>query len=52
MFYCDECRKRLGYPESFMASYGPCEVCGTRAVCHDTPSYRLPDPKPSEEKRK
>lgn len=42
MFYCDECVKKKGYPESIMKSLGPCEICGKKAECNDRPSSSLP----------
>jgi len=42
MFYCDECAKKRGWPESFMKSKGPCEICDRVAVCNDIPSGALP----------
>jgi hypothetical protein len=41
MFYCEPCRKARAWPQSFSGSYGKCEICGRRAVCHDTPSSAL-----------
>jgi len=46
MFYCDECRKKKGWPEGLRGSRGRCEVCGDGAVCHDVPSHAIPLPKP------
>lgn len=48
MFYCDFCGKKNGWPEGLAKSYGPCEVCGTRAECSDVQSKNLP--KPAEKK--
>jgi hypothetical protein len=45
MFFCEGCRKDNDWPEGFMRSFGPCEVCGRRANCHDVPSRALPEPK-------
>jgi hypothetical protein len=43
MFYCEECRKRNGYPEAFLNyTRGPCEICGKVAVCHDVHHSKLP----------
>jgi hypothetical protein len=44
MFYCEDCRKKKGWPERFGTSYGRCEICGNVAVCYDTPSCDLPYP--------
>lgn len=43
MFYCEACRLRNGWPESFCRSRGLCEMCDAPAVCYDVPSSRLPD---------
>lgn len=45
MFYCEDCRKKNGWPESMCRSYGRCEVCGKTNVCYDIPSKFLPDKK-------
>src|SRR5580765_8431558 len=42
MFYCEACRKERDWPEGFSRSYGPCEICGTPALCYDIPSRALP----------
>lgn len=42
MFYCEDCRVKNDWPESFARSKGNCECCGDRADCFDTPSSRLP----------
>lgn len=44
MFYCEPCRVEKNWPESFMGSYGKCEICGEVADCHDVPSRWLPRP--------
>lgn len=44
MFFCDECRKKKNWPESFLKSKGPCEVCGEVRVCNDVKSSFLPLP--------
>ncbi len=45
MFYCDPCAEPRGWPTgTLMRSHGPCEVCGTAAVCNDVPSGHLPLP--------
>jgi transcription initiation factor IIE alpha subunit len=41
MFYCENCREKRDYPESFMRSYGKCEMCGSVAVCYDVNSSIL-----------
>lgn len=42
MFYCDPCRTRNKWPESFAQSAGRCEICAERAICNDIPSRLLP----------
>lgn len=42
MFYCDECAKKKGWPESMFRSRGPCEVCGETKVCSSRKSSLLP----------
>lgn len=42
MFYCEACRQKRNWPESWGQSYGRCEVCGNTAICNDTPSSQLP----------
>lgn len=42
MFYCSDCQKQNGWPESFFMSYGPCEMCGKSAPCYDVKSCNLP----------
>ncbi len=42
MFYCDSCRQENQWPESFVGSYGPCEVCGNVTFCNDRSSDQLP----------
>lgn len=44
MYYCEECKKKLHWPESMSRSRGKCEVCGLGAVCYDVPSKYLPEP--------
>ena len=44
MFYCNDCRKRNRWPDSFRTSLGSCEVCGTKTDCFDVPSSYLPLP--------
>lgn len=50
MFYCEPCRVQMDWPDSFVRSYGPCELCRKSALCYDRPSSSLPDPKPKENK--
>ena len=45
MFYCDACQRQNEWPEGFLRSYGPCEVCGKPSNCSDVPSSWLPSPK-------
>jgi len=47
MFYCEACRIKRDWPEGFLRSYGPCELCGKMANCHDVPSRFLPIPQES-----
>jgi len=44
MFYCNDCAKENGYPQSIIRSIGPCECCGKIADCSDMPSSNLPKP--------
>jgi hypothetical protein len=44
MFYCNDCAKENGYPETITKSQGPCECCGKIAICNDMPSSKLPKP--------
>jgi len=44
MFYCDDCRVKNDWPESFSKSMGNCEMCNEPAVCNDVPSRNLPAP--------
>jgi hypothetical protein len=37
MFYCKECEEKQGWPEGWLKSYGPCEICGVTGECSDTP---------------
>ena len=41
MFYCEKCREKNQWPESFGRSRGRCEVCGKTADCHDVASRLL-----------
>ena len=45
MFYCEDCRKKKKWPESFHRSFGTCEICGIRRSCHDVKSKDLPEKK-------
>lgn len=47
MFYCDPCRLKQDpvWPEGWMKSQGPCEICGKSALCSDVPSKYLPLPR-------
>lgn len=49
MFYCDKCRVKNQWPDSFIRSHGRCEMCGKTASCNDVPSKYLPDPPAPEE---
>lgn len=44
MFYCNDCAKEKGYPETLTKSEGLCELCGKHAICNDMPSSYLPKP--------
>jgi len=44
MFYCNDCAKKNGYPESLCKSIGLCEICGEHKVCNDRPCSSLPMP--------
>ena len=46
MFYCDECAKKKGWPETLFKSAGVCEVCGRVKVCNNRKSSDLPRPIP------
>ena len=48
MFFCEKCRVKKQWPESFGKSVGPCEVCGKVELCNDVPSGALPLPKKKE----
>lgn len=45
MFYCTECQVNNDWPEGWLKSYGPCEICDKPAYCNDVPSKYLPDDK-------
>lgn len=49
MFFCGDCAENHGYPENFMKSHGPCEICGRTALCNDVPSKYLPPAKGKED---
>jgi len=49
MFYCSDCAKKNGYPESICKSVGACELCGKITICSDRPSSSLPKPKEPED---
>ena len=51
MFYCDECRDKNEWPDTWAKSEGKCELCGKQAVCNDRPSGRLPPTKPKAESK-
>ena len=42
MFFCDDCARRHGWPESMFRSRGACESCGVTAVCNEVASALLP----------
>jgi hypothetical protein len=42
MYYCDDCRIKNKWPDSFTYSRGKCECCGASARCWDRPSSTLP----------
>jgi DNA-directed RNA polymerase subunit RPC12/RpoP len=46
VFYCGACAKENGWPTTGTLSLGPCEVCGTKALCNERPSALLPVKKP------
>ena len=50
MFYCGTCEKDNEWPDSFIKSYGKCEMCDNVALCNDVPSRYLPMPKPKKAK--
>lgn len=45
MFYCEPCRLKNEWPESFGFSRGQCEVCEKYDICHSRASSTLPMPK-------
>jgi hypothetical protein len=52
MFYCEKCRKKQGWSETFSTSHGPCECCGRTAVCYDGPGgVYNPTRRPAKKKR-
>lgn len=44
MFFCEPCRVKNKWPESWLRSQGRCEVCRRSRECHDVPSSALPLP--------
>ena len=44
MFYCKACQDKYSWPDGFMKSHGPCEMCGKPSLCSDVPSRFLPVP--------
>ena len=44
MYYCENCRRTRSWPESYVTSFGPCELCDRITACWDRPSSSLPDP--------
>lgn len=44
MFYCEEDRKKNGWPKGFSISRGKCEICNHIRDCYDVPSKNLPMP--------
>lgn len=50
MFYCNECRDKMKWPESFSQSKGPCEMCGKISICNDVHHSHLPAYKENKEK--
>lgn len=42
MFYCPKCAIKHKYPETLFRSEGPCELCGTIAICFERASKDLP----------
>lgn len=45
MFYCKKCEVANEWPEGWLKSYGPCEICGVHDYCNDVPSKYLPEKK-------
>ncbi len=41
MFYCDKCKEKNEWPDSWSKSYGSCEICKTVSSCNDVPSSYL-----------
>ena len=52
MFYCEECRVKMKWPESWSKSYGSCEVCGYTRPCYDVHHSQLPKLEKCDEKAK
>jgi hypothetical protein len=44
VFYCNKCKDKNKWPDSYVKSVGRCEMCGDAAVCNDVPSAYLPAP--------
>ena len=38
MFYCDDCKKKKGWPGNSMEDYGPCVLCGECTESYNIPS--------------
>lgn len=51
MFFCEECKKKKGWPGLIPSSYGRCEICGKGAGCYDVPSRYLPVPEKKKRKK-
>lgn len=47
MFYCDDCAKKNGWPETGFKSYGNCEVCKKTGECNHRRSDLLPAKSPN-----
>ena len=44
MFYCNACGNHREWPtDTFVKSFGNCEICGVRCMCNDVPSKDLPE---------
>lgn len=42
MFYCEPCRIENDWPDAITKSFGTCEMCDRRDLCHDRPTSSLP----------
>lgn len=42
MFYCEDCRKQMAWPEGLSRSRGPCEICKRDKPCYCVDSKWLP----------